>query len=308
MFVKPVKGRSVRCPVKGELLPESGQNVPDNVFWRTRLQQTADFWINMAGSAVNEVTNFSNSLNSVFGSSKYGRYQKGSAGGAVSGATGRRIHRDDADDREIIDKTLNQAIIDRQKLDETLTAVSKSATPEEFVTQIQQVFVILITMDGDTGQKMQILNTLSRFRSLEYQQTEQDKRIAALTEMMLVVLAASALSVVAGQSDPTNSTEAAGYQREVCESLDEAMTITGDLALDDIYLSLLNLREQVVIFFTDKGSESGRLSSYFLPSVLPSLNVANRLYQDANRSDELVMEIQPQHPAFMPVRFKALKK
>ncbi|MEM8119324.1 hypothetical protein Q4R94_17730, partial [Morganella morganii] len=110
------------------------------------------------------------------------------------------------------------------------------------------------------------------------------------------------------QSDPTNSTEAAGYQREVCESLDDAMTITGDLALDDIYLTLLNRREQVVIFFTDKGSERGRLSSYALPSVLPSLNVANRLYQDATRSDELVMETQPRHPAFMPVRFKALKK
>lgn len=35
MFVKPVKGRSVRCPV----LPESGQDVPDNVFWRRRLNQ-----------------------------------------------------------------------------------------------------------------------------------------------------------------------------------------------------------------------------------------------------------------------------
>ncbi|MEG0280285.1 MAG: DUF2635 domain-containing protein [Morganella sp. (in: enterobacteria)] len=39
MFVKPVTGRSVRCPVKGEFLPESGQDVPDNVFWRARLQQ-----------------------------------------------------------------------------------------------------------------------------------------------------------------------------------------------------------------------------------------------------------------------------
>ncbi|WGL97910.1 DUF2635 domain-containing protein [Arsenophonus sp. aPb] len=38
MFVKPVSGRSVRCPVKGELLPESGQEVPDTVFWRARLK------------------------------------------------------------------------------------------------------------------------------------------------------------------------------------------------------------------------------------------------------------------------------
>lgn len=272
------------------------------------VSQTADFWINMVNSSVNEVTNLSNVLSSTFGSSKYGRYQKGSAGGSVSGATGKRINQSDADDRDVINKTLNQAVIDRQTLDETLNAVSDAVTLEDTVAQIQQVFVVLITMGGDTGQKMRILDALSRFRDMEYQQTRQDKKIAALMEMMLVALASSALATVAGQCDPTNSNEAAGYQRDVCDSLDGAMTITGDLALDDIYLSLLNWREQVIIFFTDKGSERGRLSAYALPSVLPSLNIANRLYQDAARSDELIMEIRPRHPAFMPPRFKALKK
>ncbi|EEJ5468871.1 DUF2635 domain-containing protein [Salmonella enterica subsp. diarizonae] len=38
MFVKPVAGRSVRCPVRGTFLPESGGNVPDDIFWRRRLQ------------------------------------------------------------------------------------------------------------------------------------------------------------------------------------------------------------------------------------------------------------------------------
>ncbi|EGG3071022.1 DUF2635 domain-containing protein [Salmonella enterica] len=37
MFVKPVKGRSVRCPVRGAFLPQSGGNVPDDIFWRRRL-------------------------------------------------------------------------------------------------------------------------------------------------------------------------------------------------------------------------------------------------------------------------------
>ncbi|CNI59572.1 putative bacteriophage protein [Yersinia pekkanenii] len=37
MIVKPVAGRSVRDPVKGTFLPESGTEVPDNSFWRRRL-------------------------------------------------------------------------------------------------------------------------------------------------------------------------------------------------------------------------------------------------------------------------------
>lgn len=38
MFVKPKDGLSVRCPVKGEALPNSGAEVPDNTFWMRRLR------------------------------------------------------------------------------------------------------------------------------------------------------------------------------------------------------------------------------------------------------------------------------
>ncbi len=38
MFVKPVAGRLVRCPVRGEFLPESGAEVPDTLFWHRRLR------------------------------------------------------------------------------------------------------------------------------------------------------------------------------------------------------------------------------------------------------------------------------
>lgn len=37
MFVKPRDGLSVRCPVKGVALPKNGAEVPDNTFWRRRL-------------------------------------------------------------------------------------------------------------------------------------------------------------------------------------------------------------------------------------------------------------------------------
>ncbi|MGO4743080.1 DUF2635 domain-containing protein [Serratia quinivorans] len=38
MFVKPVPGRIVRDPVKGTFLPESGEQVPDDIFWGRRLK------------------------------------------------------------------------------------------------------------------------------------------------------------------------------------------------------------------------------------------------------------------------------
>ncbi|PHM60623.1 hypothetical protein Xsto_03822 [Xenorhabdus stockiae] len=38
MFVKPVAGRLVRCPVKGEPLPDAGAYVPDTLFWHRRVR------------------------------------------------------------------------------------------------------------------------------------------------------------------------------------------------------------------------------------------------------------------------------
>lgn len=38
MLVKPADGRLVRCPVRGTVLPESGEDVPENTFWTRRLR------------------------------------------------------------------------------------------------------------------------------------------------------------------------------------------------------------------------------------------------------------------------------
>ncbi|OPJ96338.1 DUF2635 domain-containing protein [Serratia marcescens] len=37
MFVKPVKGRSVPDPARGDLLPESGRNVEEGQYWLRRV-------------------------------------------------------------------------------------------------------------------------------------------------------------------------------------------------------------------------------------------------------------------------------
>ncbi|AOM39952.1 hypothetical protein [Xenorhabdus hominickii] len=78
--------------------------------------------------------------------------------------------------------------------------------------------------------------------------------------------------------------------------------------LDDIYQTLMSLRYAFITSAALNGAESGRLAQFSLPAVLPSLNVANRIYQDAGRSDELIQATNPRHPAFLPVRFKALRK
>lgn len=37
MFVKPMKGRSVPDPARGDLLPSDGRNVEENSYWLRRI-------------------------------------------------------------------------------------------------------------------------------------------------------------------------------------------------------------------------------------------------------------------------------
>lgn len=49
-----------------------------------------------------------------------------------------------------------------------------------------------------------------------------------------------------------------------------------------------------------------RIVKYKMPVNFPALNLANRLYADATRSDELIRENQVVHPAFFPLEVMAL--
>jgi prophage DNA circulation protein len=41
---------------------------------------------------------------------------------------------------------------------------------------------------------------------------------------------------------------------------------------------------------------------------LPALVLANRLYQDGSRANELIQEANVPHPAFMPITMRVLRQ
>ncbi|MOA37442.1 hypothetical protein D3C78_1590320 [compost metagenome] len=45
-----------------------------------------------------------------------------------------------------------------------------------------------------------------------------------------------------------------------------------------------------------------------MAQTLPALTLANRLYQDASRADELIQAAGVPHPAFMPTSMKVLRQ
>lgn len=123
-----------------------------------------------------------------------------------------------------------------------------------------------------------------------------------------MVLCTAAMVSAAVEYNPSSSDEATALQNRVCEKLDDALVNVGNRGEDDVYAQLLELRKSFIDAMRIKSGTLASVMQVTVPKTLPSLTLANRLYQDATRSDELIQETNPRHPAFMPTTFTALRK
>ena len=85
-------------------------------------------------------------------------------------------------------------------------------------------------------------------------------------------------------------------------------SIAGNQGEDDVYASLKALRQSVVADLDARGSGLAAIATFNFNATLPALTLANRLYRDATRSEELVAQAAPVHPAFVSTTFKALSQ
>ncbi|RYM50036.1 DNA circularization protein [Serratia proteamaculans] len=273
------------------------------------LRNTAAFWVNMVKGTANEVTNLSNVLKSTFGSARYGRYSKGSVGGGVSGSTGAINRSDDtADYAGLVHQKMAEAVTGRADL-LTLTATFESvATVDAFPVDARAIIDAVISVSGSVEEKIRMLETLASYRNATFYATDAENAIAQSATILLCVLSAGALAVVAADYEPSSYDDAILMLNRVCDTLDDVLLMAADAGDDDDYLNLLETRNALVNAYGQKGAELSSLTQVVMSASLPALTLANRLYQDAARGDELVQSVQPRHPAFMPTKFRALRK
>jgi prophage DNA circulation protein len=81
-------------------------------------------------------------------------------------------------------------------------------------------------------------------------------------------------------------------------------------AADDMdqmtYRALIELHAAVIFFLTETARPLPRMLAWQFSQVLPTLTLAQRLYYDASRADELRAENRIVHPAFAPRIGRAL--
>ncbi|WP_309915830.1 hypothetical protein [Caballeronia sp. LZ033] len=116
----------------------------------------------------------------------------------------------------------------------------------------------------------------------------------------------SAVVQAAAQYQPTSSDDAAQMRDTVTGLIDAEIVIAGDQGEDATYSAMKSLRAAVVADLNARGGALAAIKTFQLPARLPALTLANRIYRDASRADELVEQASTVHPAFMPQSFKAL--
>jgi prophage DNA circulation protein len=96
------------------------------------------------------------------------------------------------------------------------------------------------------------------------------------------------------------------YLDQVNTGFDAAETIAADRRDNVAYRALITLHAAVVNDLSSRARPLPRMVTLNFPTRQPSLALAQRIYQDGSRANEIVAENSVVHPAFCPMQLQAL--
>ncbi|WP_112198584.1 DNA circularization protein [Rahnella sp. NRRL B-41462] len=271
------------------------------------LKSTVSFWTSMVTRTANEATNLSNTLKSTFGSSRYGRYNTGDVGGTASGAINTATMTADTDNYDLlVSQKMAASVENRAEVQDVTVSLLASASIAAYASGAQDVINALLSSEAKGLDLVRLFETLATFSDTTYRHDSSDSGIASAAQIYLVTLSAGAMAYAASLYEPVSYDDAAELLQRVVTAIDTVSLAAADAGYDDVFSTLSDLKTTVKTTLQEKGAQLANVSTVAFSAVLPALNLANRLYQDAARTEGLVKMADPIHPAFMPLSFRAL--
>lgn len=114
------------------------------------------------------------------------------------------------------------------------------------------------------------------------------------------------LAVATSLYQPSSYDDALTQQTNVCALFDAESLVAADAGDENSYMNLRALRAAVAQDLAKRGSQLPQLITVTTGLPMPALALAWRLYQDADRTMELIGRADPPCPLFMPTSFQAL--
>lgn len=190
------------------------------------------------------------------------------------------------------------------------SAAANVSDTSAFGTAVQTLVTTLVASAADPADAIRLATDLASFSPTG---TFTSSPIGAAMSSMQTSCAAlfrrAALAGVAqscANYQPSSYDDATSVLENVTTLFDAEILTAGDAGDDASYTALRTLRSSVVTDLQTRGAALSPLATMTFAGSLPALALAHRIYDDATRADQLVQQVQPVHPLFMPPSFQAL--
>jgi prophage DNA circulation protein len=168
-----------------------------------------------------------------------------------------------------------------------------------FAAAVQELAAALLAVCRDPADAVR---TMRQLAELDSDETHASSPVDDLFRRMAVI----ALARAAAAYTPSSYDEAQRIQAQVNRLIEAEIMRAADQGEDAAYQALRALQAAVKRDLTARGANLARIKAVVTNEPLPALTLAQRLYREAGRADELVRRAHPVHPAFMPLQFQAL--
>lgn len=265
---------------------------------------TAGGWLNLVSFAANDATSLFNTLVELPGD--FGRFFSGRLTGYQSPSWEPQS-----------DATIGSLISDGTALRGNVAAAGSALLADCQTTNIaamsdaaQAVAAALLASTANPADAVRILTGVCNYYPTLPTSPSVTGQAESTMQMamgaMLRRCTMAALAEASALYQPFSADDAAALRGQLADLLQTEIDIAGDHPDDNSFAALSSLRSAVIKDLDTRGANLPQLQTVATNLPQPACVIAQRLYQDAGRTDELITEANPAHPAFMPVSFRAL--
>ncbi|HBA7687770.1 TPA: multidrug DMT transporter permease, partial [Escherichia coli] len=271
------------------------------------IKSTVSTWKTIFSRAVTSVTSMTSTVSSLYYPDTYGRYCRGSdtPSGSTASSLSTWLATTDADDDSILETIQACSVQDRSAAASAIAALEDITSVSGAVSAIQTVITTLAEATGSDTEKIRVMAEIASAEDGTYYEGETANAISSAVQACIRTLAAGAMLWRLMQYTPRSHDEGRQMMQGARTVTETVLLLLADRADDDSYDALNAQYTQFVTHWQENYLSLSDVMTVTTRSAQPSLSLANRLYQDASRADELVQAASPVHPAFMPLSFTA---
>ena len=174
------------------------------------------------------------------------------------------------------------------------------AAPTDIAAAIQALIAALLVTAANPADALRLLENLTVYTAGAASQ------IGEAIDALFQRAAATALAQAASTYQPSSYQDANAVRFQVTAALDTVILAAGNAGDDSTFNAVRALRAAVAQDLAARGATLQPLMTFNTGAALPALTLANRLYRDGTRADQLVAQVDPVNPLFCPPSFQAL--